>query len=135
MELNDLEKLAERENIKVTNYKMKKKKSRIVNYGSPYIFMDYSKIDSQTEEKCILAEELGHYYTNTLYNHNYSNDEIRKREYRANKWALKTLIPYSKLKELYDKGIKYSYEFAEELGVSEALINKAYNYYIENSYI
>ncbi len=58
MELNDLEKLAERENIKVTNYKMKKNKARIVNYDFPCIFMDYSKIDSQTEEKCILAEEL-----------------------------------------------------------------------------
>lgn len=58
MELNDLENLAERENIKVTNYKMKKKKARIVNYGSSCIFMDYSRIDSQTEEKCILAEEL-----------------------------------------------------------------------------
>lgn len=38
-------------------------------------------------------------------------------------------------KELYEQGNQYSYEFAEELGVSENLINKAYNYYKENSYI
>ena len=58
MELIELEKIAERENIKITNYKMKKNKARIINYDSPYIFIDYSKIASDTEEKCTLAEEL-----------------------------------------------------------------------------
>lgn len=58
MELQDLEKIAENENITIKNSKMKKNKARIINYNNPYIFMDYSKINSYTEEKCLLAEEL-----------------------------------------------------------------------------
>lgn len=135
MELNDLENLAERENIKVTNFKMKKKKSRIVNYGSPCIFMDYSRIDSQTEEKCILAEELGHYYYDAYYNIDSDQILIDKQEFRANKWAFKQLISPSKIKNLLSKGINTKYEIAEELGVTEDLLCLAYQYYTENNYI
>lgn len=135
MELNDLENLAERENIKVTNFKMKKKKSRIVNYGSPCIFMDYSRIDSQTEEKCILAEELGHYYYDAYYNIDSDQILIDKQEFRANKWAFKQLISPSKIKNLLSKGINTKYEIAEELGVTENLLCLAYQYYTENNYI
>ena len=98
------------------------------------IGMNYSNIVDSNEEKTILAEELGHYYTNTLYNEKYSNLEINKREFRALKWAFKLLVPYSKLKELSEKGYRYTYQFAEELGVTEDLIEKAYNYYLEGNY-
>ena len=135
MELNDLENLAERENIKVTNFKMKKKKSRIVNYGFPCIFMDYSRIDSQTEEKCLLAEELGHYYYDAYYNIDSDQTLIDKQEFRANKWAFKQLISPSKIKNLISKGINTKYEIAEELGVTEDLLCLAYQYYTENNYI
>ena len=66
MELFELENIAKRENINLINCKMNKNKARIINYQSPYIFMDYSKIDSNTEEKCLLAEELGHYFYSRL---------------------------------------------------------------------
>ena len=58
MELIELEKIAERENINLINFKMHKNKARIVNYDSCCIFMDYSKIKTITEEKSLLAEEL-----------------------------------------------------------------------------
>lgn len=135
MELDKLYDIATRENISIEDFKMKNKAIIERIDKEYYIGLNYSKIESVTEEKELLAEELGHYYTNTLYHSNYSNEEIGKREYRASKWAFKTLVPFQKLKDLYDKGIRYSYEFAEELGVSENLINKAYNYYKQNSYI
>ncbi|MBO5004206.1 MAG: ImmA/IrrE family metallo-endopeptidase [Clostridia bacterium] len=132
MELNKLYDVAAKENISIIDFRMKNKAIIELIDKEYYIGLNYSKIVHSTEEKELLAEELGHYYTNTLYNHNYSNEEIRKREYRANKWKLKALVPYSKLKELYEKGIRCTYEFAEELGVSENLINTAYNYYKED---
>lgn len=58
MELIDLENIAKREKIDIINYKMNKNKARIINYDNSYIFMDYSKIDTYMEEKCLLAEEL-----------------------------------------------------------------------------
>ena len=86
------------------------------------IGLNYSIIDNSSEEKTILAEELGHYYTNTLYSYSYSDEEINKREFRALKWAFKTLVPFKKLLQLYNNGYRYIYEFAEELGVTEDLI-------------
>ena len=35
-----------------------KTRARIINYIGSYIFMDYSKINTYTEEKCLLAEEI-----------------------------------------------------------------------------
>lgn len=58
MELIDLENIAKREKIEIVNFEMNKTKARIVNYVGSYIFMDYSKIDTYTEEKCLLAEEI-----------------------------------------------------------------------------
>mgnify|MGYP003296764448 CR=1 FL=1 len=132
MELNKLYDIAEKENIDVINFKMQNKAIIGCLDNNYTIGINYSIIDNSSEEKTILAEELGHYYCNAFYNTNYSKAEIEKREFRASKWAFKTLIPYSKLKELVDKGYKYYYEFAEELGVTEDLLEKAYNYYKVN---
>lgn len=132
MELLKLYDIAEKENIDIINFKMKNK-AIIGNIGKNYcIGLNFSNIDNSREEKTILAEELGHYYCNSLYNSNYSNIEISKREFRASKWAFKTLIPFDKLKKLYNEGCRYTYEFAEKLGVTEDLIDKAYKYYSEN---
>ncbi len=134
MKLKKLYDIAEKENINVINFKMNNK-AIIGNIGNNYsIGLNYSIINNSNEEKTILAEELGHYYCNALYNSNYSNVEISKKEFRATKWAFKSLVPFQKLKELYKDGYRYTYEFAEELGVTEELIEKAYNYYSEGNY-
>ncbi len=134
MEIQKLYDIAEKENINILNFKMKNK-AIIGCIGNNYsIGLNYFIITDSCEEKTILAEELGHYYCNALYNSNYSNVEINKREFRAKKWAFKTLVPYTKLHELINKGYKYYYEFAEELGVTEDLIKDAYNYYSEGNY-
>lgn len=134
MELNKLYTIAEKENINVIDFKMKNKAIIGCIDNNYNIGLNYSIIANSNEEKTILAEELGHYYCNALYNCTYSNIEIDKREFRAIKWAFKTLVPYSKLQELREEGCEYSYEFAQELGVTEDLIDKAYNYYLEGNY-
>lgn len=58
MELIDLENITKKEKIDIINYKMNNSKARIINYNGSHIFMDYSKINTYTEEKCLLAEEL-----------------------------------------------------------------------------
>lgn len=132
MELKKLYDITEKENISVINFKMKNKAIIGCIDNNYSIGLNYSIIKDSSEEKTILAEELGHYYCNALYNYNYSNAEISKKEFRATKWAFKSLIPFKKLKELYEEGCRYVYEFAEELGVTEELIEKAYNYYKTN---
>lgn len=85
------------------------------------------------KKKPYWLRNFGHYYTTSMYNCNSSLDVISRNEFRATKWAFKALAPYKKLKELYDEGCRYTYEFAEELGVTEDLIERAYNYYKEGN--
>lgn len=92
MELVELEKIAERENINLINFKMHKNKARIINYDSCYIFMDYSKIKTLTEEKCLLAEELGHYYYDAYYTLSSDQNTIDRQEYKALKWKSLSLV-------------------------------------------
>ena len=133
MELNKLYDIADKENIDIINFKMKNKAIIGCLNNSYTIGLNYSAISNSSEEKTILAEELGHYYCNALYNYNNTSEEISKKEFRATKWAFKTLAPYKKLIELHEEGCNYSYEFAEELGVTKDLIEKAYSYYSEGN--
>lgn len=135
MELDKLYSIANKENIPIIPFKMKNKAIIGVIDNQYCIGINYSKIDNLVQEKEILAEELGHYYCNSLYNINSDEETIRKKEYRARKWAFSTLVPVSSLTRLKEKGYKYSYEYAEELGVSEELLDTAYTYYKENLYI
>ena len=135
MELNKLYSIADKENISIINHRMRNKAIICEMDKEYYIGLNYSKISNSHEEKEVLAEELGHYYCNALYNINSSKEIVRKKEYRAKKWAFTTLAPASALLKLQEEGCQYSYEFAEELGVSEELIKTAYNYYKENQYL
>lgn len=135
MELIDLEKIAERENIKVYNHELDDANGIFVNINNiNAIALDYKKFDTSTKEKCVLAEELGHYYQDATYSPLCSDVSfISKQEFKAKKWAFKTLISPSKIKESISKGLNCSYEIAEELGVTEDMFNLAYNYYKENN--
>ena len=135
MELNKLYSIADKENISIINHRMKNKAIICEIDKEYYIGLNYSKFDNSREEKELLAEELGHYYCNALYDIDADEETIRKKEYRARKWAFTTLAPASSLLKLEEEGCQYSYEVAEELGVSEELVNTAYAYYKENNYI
>lgn len=135
MELNKLYSIADKENISVINHRMKNKAIICEVNDNYYIGLNYANLDNSREEKEVLAEELGHYYCNALYNIHSDEETIRKKEYRARKWMCKTLVPLSSLLALQEESCKYSYEVAEELGVSEELVNTAYSYYKNNNYI
>lgn len=93
MNLIDLEKVAKREKIDIINFKMRKTKARIIEHYNTCIFMDYSKIHTYTEEKCLLAEELGHYYYSAYYTLNSDKNFIDRQEYKALKWKATACVP------------------------------------------
>lgn len=133
MEILDLEKLAEREKIEIVNFKMRKNKARIVNYIKPTIFMDYSNIHSDTEEKCLLAEELSHYYYDAYYTLCSDKTFIDKQEYRANKWKCVSCVPLQSILSCFNRGITTIFDIAEELNVEPNMVEFAYNYYKDNN--
>lgn len=135
MDLNKLYDVAEKENIPVIDFRMKNKAIICKTNKRICIGLNYEKINSVTEEKELLAEELGHYYCNAFYNSNSDFSTISKKEYRANKWKCTVLVSVNDFIDAFKKGLKNVYEIAEYLNLSEDTVAFAYNYYKENSYI
>lgn len=88
-------------------------------------------IDTTAEKNCILAEELGHYYTTVDDILDQKKIQNRKLERRARSWAYQRLVPLDKLTEAYKAGIRNRFELAEYLEVTERLLEEAIKYYRE----
>lgn len=101
MKLDRLYDLAEAENIKVYDYCIDENINGIfLNYDKlNAIALNYNNLENSTEEKCLLAEELSHYYQDAVYNYKNVDKELYyKQEYRAMKYCYNMLIPFEKLK-------------------------------------
>ncbi len=88
-------------------------------------------LETTAEKCCVLAEELGHYYTSAGNILDQSKIENRKQERRARTWAYQKLVPLDKLVLAYKEGIRTKYELAEFLGVTEQFLAEALKYYKE----
>lgn len=77
---------------------------------------------TETEKACVLAEELGHYYTTTGNILDQSITENRKQEHRARVWAYRNALGLSDLIEAYKHGCRNRYELAERLNVTETFL-------------
>ena len=76
-------------------------------------------ISTQAKKACILAEELGHYYTTSGDILDQSNVMNRKQELRARMWAYDKLIGLSGIVNAYKAGCQNITEAAEYLDVTE----------------
>lgn len=100
MNLNNLYDLAKKENIKIYDWQIEDVDGIYLNYNNiNAIALNYDRLGTYIDEKCTLAEELGHYYMDAIYPAS-TTDKILidKQEYRAKKWSYCTLIPFEKLK-------------------------------------
>lgn len=123
--------LALKENIDIDDYKWSNTKARIFEIDNQYsIAIDMTKINTSIEEKEILAEELGHYYCDSLYYANCNKVQKDKCEYRAMKWAYSVLVPLHKLKEKIAQGFNL-YELADYFNVDYKYMYDCINFYTE----
>ena len=86
-------------------------------------------ISTHTEKACVLAEELGHYYTtsgNILDQNEVTN---RKQELRARLWAYNHQIGLIGIIRAYEHGCRNASEMAEYLNVTEEFLQDALNCY------
>ena len=93
--------------------------------GDDYILMDYSLLWADAEEKEHLAHELGHCLTGSFCNPYAAHDIRQKHENRADKWAIKKLLPFDEMKAAMQKGYTKPWELAEYFGVTEVFMRKA----------
>lgn len=130
--LVELYEYAEKRNIEVISLTTRKVQcmSMIDEYGDCGIGINPFMLKSESDEKVKLAHELGHCETGSFYNV-YSKYDIRaKHERRADKWAIKKLIPADELKEAY-KYCNNRWELSEYFGVTEDFMQKALDYYAQ----
>lgn len=127
----DMYKIAENEKIDILNYNWTNTKAKIFEIdNSYYIALDNKQIDNSIEEKEILAEELGHYYTNCLYYLDSDKALKDKCEHRALKWAYSILVPFTKLKEKIAQGLDL-YDLTDYFNVDCKYMIDCINFYTE----
>ncbi len=101
------------------------------NNTEPVISLDHS-INTYKETACILAEEVGHYYTscgNLLTDSNLHKSIVRKQENIAKRWAFQYMISLSDLIDAHKASCATIYEVAEHLQVTEEFLKEAVKVY------
>ena len=125
--LEHLEHMAYEQDIHIHDYPFSETKKAVCYHsvdGSweyKAILLDKPKIASLSEKIVLLAEEMGHLVTDSLYvitataNTRAARSNRMKYEAQAKRWAIKEMLPVYKIKACWDKGIVGLYEMAEEL--------------------
>lgn len=125
------EKLAaetEKEGIEIIEMKFKGTSKGL--YADNVIALD-SKIETDSEKRCILAEEMGHHFTSHGDILDINDVRNSKQEKRARNWGYEKLVGIIDLIDAYKKGARNRHELAEYLNVTEEFLEKAIEHYKE----
>ncbi|MBD7912023.1 MULTISPECIES: ImmA/IrrE family metallo-endopeptidase [Clostridium] len=125
MEYDELIAKATNDNVDILEVSFKGKAK---GYYSDGVIAIDNKIETNTEKKCILAEELGHFYTSTgdiLDNSILS----KKKESIARRWACEKLITLSHLTSAFKDGITNKSDLANYLDVTPHFLDLTLEYY------
>ena len=127
--------LAGKQNIPIFSYPMPQSGSMsLMNPdGSCCIGMDKGVQDGGVEERMHLSHELGHCLTGSFYNIYAAVDSRQRHENRANKWAIRALIPVEALDDAIAEGCTELWALADRFGVTEELMRKAVCLYVHGN--
>ena len=93
--------------------------------GRCAIGLDLPHRRTRNELRVRLAHELGHCVTGSFYNRHSPCDCRRLHENRADKYAVRTLIPEAALDAAVAEGHTEPWDLADYFGVDEAFLKKA----------
>lgn len=86
-------------------------------------------LTSSAVKACVLAEELGHYYTTAGDIMNQADAANRKQENVARRWAYEKMLPIENILFAAQDGHVDIWDMAEYLDVDEAFLKDALIYY------
>ena len=87
------------------------------------------KLQTQTEKKCALAEELSHFDHNVGNILDMKDTKARQQEYRARKEAIFDIIKPEDLIRAFEHHVSNFFEMAEYLEVTEKFLQEALSVY------
>lgn len=93
------------------------------------VFINDKEINDSDEEFCVAAHEYGHCATGTLYSLNSDKSYISRCEYRADRKAVLTFLPFERVQDAIVNGCQTTYEISEFLDLPEKFIIKSFNHY------
>ena len=126
----DLYAYAERRNIDVDWIPMRRATSLSVPLGDGYaIALDPWKLGTIAQETVCLAHELGHCETGSFYNQYAALDVRQRHENRADKWAIRRLVPEDDLDAAMADGCDTIPALADRFDVTEPFMAKAVCWY------
>ncbi|GHV43256.1 hypothetical protein FACS189490_13350 [Clostridia bacterium] len=142
--LEQLEQRAEDDGLHIHNFSISRTKKAACVCVKDYnaVVLDRDRIETKTEEAVLLAEEIAHYETDSLYyieasyNTKHAHYSRVLAETRANTAKLFILVPPDRLSRVFRKYRNYDYtsrlcEVAEEFGVTSDFLEEAVTYYTE----
>ena len=93
-----------------------------------FIGIDPDKLEDREELVC-LAHEMGHCATGSFYTSDTPLVDRTRLEQRADRWAIRQLVPLEELKDLLRGGVDRWDEAAEHFQVTEEFLRKAVAFY------
>lgn len=108
----------------VSEFKSNLKSFSVVVDGTYAIAINHELLEPG-EDKTALFHELGHCETGSFYNQYTPHDVIQKHENRADKWAIKKLVPKDEFDAALACGYTEPWSLAEYFGVTEEFMKKA----------
>lgn len=99
--------------------------------GTNAIAIDPRKIKSEADEAYKIAHELGHCEYGGFYNAKNPLDLRGKREYKADVWAVKQMLPFEDLRDAILSGHRECWDLAEYFNLPVNFISFALTYYFE----
>lgn len=129
-QLKQLYRYAEKRGIEICSFSLPETASMSIcgEDGACYIALD-PKLPSEAAERVHLSHELGHCVTGSFYCRQAARDLRQRHENRADKWAIRKLIPASALDDAVAAGHTQLWDLAEHFGVTEAFMRKAVSLY------
>lgn len=101
--------------------------------GQCCIGVDPAIKDGNAEERVHLGHELGHCVTGSFYSIHTAIDSRQRHENKADKWAIRKLIPVDDFDDAIAEGCTEVWELAEHFGVTEQFMKKAICLYVHGN--
>ena len=97
--------------------------------GSCDIALNLDFVSCSADEIELLGHEMGHCMTGAFYNR-YSPFDVKQRhENKADRWAIRNILPYDSLLGAMRSGCTTTWALADRFNVPERFVRKAYDYY------